>query len=77
LPHWPGGRHSDRHRSIDKIEAYRDRFEVKATDREGRRVEIDVDPLGGQVMKTEVKRSRIEEPRRAPAGDPGSPAQRG
>ena len=54
---------------LDKLEAagYRDfreverddnRYEVKATDPQGQRVELDVDPVTGDVLKTEVKRSK-------------------
>ena len=31
---------------------------VKATDPQGQRVELDVDPVTGDVLKTEVKRSK-------------------
>ncbi len=43
---------------IDEIERERDRYEVKGTDREGRRVELDVDGVTGEVLRTEVKRAK-------------------
>jgi hypothetical protein len=43
---------------IDEIERERDRYEVKATDREGRRVELDVDAATAEILRTEVKRSK-------------------
>ncbi len=46
------------YRSIDEIERKRDRYEVKAFDAEGRRVELDVDPATAAVRKAEVKRER-------------------
>lgn len=44
--------------NIDEIERERDGYEVKATDREGKRVELEVDPLTGGVTKTVVKRDK-------------------
>jgi hypothetical protein len=44
--------------AIDEIEREDDGYEVKATDRDGRRVEIDVHPITGEVLKTEVKRDK-------------------
>lgn len=44
--------------AIDEIEREDDGYEVKATDRDGRRVEIDVHPITGDVLKTEVKRDK-------------------
>lgn len=46
------------YRAIDEIEREDDAYEVKATDRDGRRVEIYVDPVTGEVLKTEVKRDK-------------------
>lgn len=46
------------YRDFEKIERDSDKYEVKATDAQGRRVEIDVDPVSGEVLKTEVKRNR-------------------
>lgn len=43
---------------IDSIERERDRYEVKAADREGRRVELDVDAATAEVLRTEVKRTK-------------------
>ena len=45
------------YRNIRKIETQRDRFEVYATNREGQRVELDVDIVTGQVMRSETKRA--------------------
>ncbi|TNF60743.1 MAG: PepSY domain-containing protein [Burkholderiales bacterium] len=42
--------------NIRKIEAERDRFEVYATNREGQRVELDVDIFTGQVLRSETRR---------------------
>lgn len=49
--------------NIDEIERERDGYEVKATDREGQRVELEVDPLTGGVTKTVVKREKRESDR--------------
>lgn len=46
------------YRDFEKVERERDKYEVKATDPQGQRVELDVDPLSGDVLKTEVKRSK-------------------
>lgn len=43
------------YRSIRKIEAQRDRFEIYATNREGQHVELDVDRITGQVKRSKVK----------------------
>lgn len=43
------------YRNIQKIETERDRFEVYATNREGQRVELDVDIITGQVMRSKTK----------------------
>ena len=50
--------------SIDEIERKRDDYEVKATDAEGRRVELRVDAATAKILKTEVKRDRREDKRR-------------
>lgn len=50
--------------SIDEIERKRDDYEVKATDPEGRRVELRVDAATARVLKTEVKRDRRVDRRR-------------
>ena len=39
-----------------EVERDRNKYEVKATDPQGQRVELDVDPLTGDILKTEVKR---------------------
>ncbi|HRM68062.1 MAG TPA: PepSY domain-containing protein [Thauera phenylacetica] len=43
---------------IEQIERDRDGYEVKATDREGQRVELEVDPLTGEVTKIAAKRDK-------------------
>lgn len=43
------------YRNIQKIEAQRDRFEVYATNREGQRVELEVDSITGQVKRSTAK----------------------
>ncbi|WP_018990536.1 PepSY domain-containing protein [Aromatoleum toluclasticum] len=45
------------YRDLKEIERDGDKFEVTATDREGRLVELDVAPVTGEVIKTEVKRN--------------------
>jgi hypothetical protein len=49
------------YRDIDKIEREDNYYEVKATDPDGRRVELKVDPTSGDVTKTEVKRDKRDE----------------
>jgi hypothetical protein len=49
------------YRDIDKIEREDDYCEVKATDPDGRRVELKVDPVSGEVTKTEVKNGKRDE----------------
>jgi hypothetical protein len=46
------------YRDFEKIDRKRDRYEVKATDAKGQRVELYVDPVTGDIRKTEVKRSK-------------------
>ncbi|AMO36859.1 PepSY domain-containing protein [Thauera humireducens] len=46
------------YRDFEKIERDSDKYEVKATDPQGKRVELDIDPMTGDVLKTEVKRSK-------------------
>ncbi len=41
-----------------EIERDKNKYEVKATDPQGQRVELDVDPVTGDILKTEVKRSK-------------------
>lgn len=53
------------YRELTKIEREDDKYEVKATDPQGQRVEIDVDPITGAVLDTEVKRSRRDDRRSA------------
>ena len=47
-----------RYRDFREVERDDNRYEVKATDPQGQRVELDVDPVTGDVLKTEVKRSK-------------------
>ena len=46
------------YRDFEKIERERTKYEVKATDPQGQRVELDVDPVTGDILKTEVKRGK-------------------
>ncbi len=46
------------YRDFREVERDDNRYEVKATDPQGQRVELDVDPVTGEVLKTEVKRSK-------------------
>lgn len=46
------------YREITKIERDDDKYEIKAIDAEGRRVELDVDPVTGAILDTEVKRGK-------------------
>ena len=49
---------ADGYRDFEKIERERNKYEVKATDAQGQRVELDVDPVTGDILKTEIKRSK-------------------
>ena len=46
------------YRDFREVERDDNRYEVKTTDPQGQRVELDVDPVTGDVLKTEVKRSK-------------------
>lgn len=46
------------YRDFEEVERESDGYEVKATDSQGRRVEIDVDPVTAKVLKTEVKHDK-------------------
>jgi hypothetical protein len=46
------------YRDFREVERDKDKYEVKATDPQGQRVELNVDPVTGDVLKTEVKRSK-------------------
>ena len=46
------------YRAFEKFERDSNKYEVKATDAQGRRVELEVDPVTGDILKTEVKRSK-------------------
>ena len=46
------------YRDFREVERDDNRYEVKATDPQGQRVELDVNPVTGDVLKTEVKRSK-------------------
>jgi hypothetical protein len=43
------------YRNIQKVEAQRNGFEIYATNREGQRVELDVDNITGQVKRSSAK----------------------
>ena len=43
------------YRDIREVERDRDRYEVKATDAEGRRVELELDARTGEIVRTERK----------------------
>ncbi|MBT0961029.1 PepSY domain-containing protein [Denitromonas iodatirespirans] len=60
------------YRNINAIERERNRYEVKASDADGRRVELSVDPMTGKVMKTETRRDRREEATRERRGSDGA-----
>ena len=46
------------YRAFEKFERDSNKYEVKGTDAQGRRVELDVDPVTGDILKTEVERSK-------------------
>ncbi|AUN94154.1 PepSY domain-containing protein [Pseudazoarcus pumilus] len=46
------------YRNFEEVERESDGYEVKATDPDGRRVELDVHPVSGEILKTEVKREK-------------------
>ena len=46
------------YRDFEKFERDSNKYEVKGTAAQGRRVELDVDPVTGDILKTEVKRSK-------------------
>ncbi|MDT3679706.1 MAG: PepSY domain-containing protein [Burkholderiaceae bacterium] len=46
------------YRELTKISREHDRLRIKATDAQGRRVDVDVDPVTGDVRDTEVRRGR-------------------
>jgi hypothetical protein len=46
------------YRDFEKIERERTKYEVKAIDPQGQRVELDVDPVTGDILETEVKRKK-------------------
>ncbi|HAF56345.1 MAG TPA: PepSY domain-containing protein [Thauera sp.] len=46
------------YRDFREVERDDNRYEVKAVDPQGQRVELDVDPVTGDILKTEVKRSK-------------------
>lgn len=46
------------YRDVEEVERDDGRYEVKASDAEGRRVELKLDPVSGEILKTEVKRSK-------------------
>ncbi|HEY0877365.1 MAG TPA: PepSY domain-containing protein [Zeimonas sp.] len=48
------------YRELTKIVREPDRLRIKATDSQGRRVDLAVDPVHGDVLDAEVRRSRVE-----------------
>ncbi len=44
------------YRDFSKIERDDGKYEVNAIDTEGRRVELKLDPVSGEILETEVKR---------------------
>jgi len=46
------------YRDCEDVERESDGYEVKASDPEGRRVEIDAHPVTVEIIKTEVKRDK-------------------
>lgn len=46
------------YREVTKIARERDKFKIKATDAQGRRVDIGVDPVNGYILDTEVRRGK-------------------
>ena len=51
------------YRDLSELERERDKYEIKATDAQGRLVKIDVDPFTGDVLKTKVKREKASDTR--------------
>ena len=43
---------------FEEIERESEKYEVKAIDPQGRRVELYVDPVTGEILKTEIKSSK-------------------
>ena len=43
---------------VEEIEREGDKYEVKAIDPQGRRVELYVDPVTGEILKTEIRGSK-------------------
>lgn len=46
------------YRDISEVERERNGYEVKAVDRDGQRVELEVDPRSGEVTDVEAKRDK-------------------
>ncbi|MFZ2288057.1 MAG: PepSY domain-containing protein [Halopseudomonas yangmingensis] len=44
--------------NFEKIEREDDGYEVKATDPQGQRVELDLHPVTGEILKVEIKRRK-------------------
>lgn len=57
------------YRDISEIERERNGYEVKAVDRDGQRVELDVDPRTGEVTDVETKRDKSRDRRDPRDGD--------
>jgi len=49
---------ADGYRDFEKIERERSKYEVKAIDPQGRRVEVKVDARSGEIQEVEVKRDK-------------------
>ncbi|HRM69386.1 PepSY domain-containing protein [Thauera phenylacetica] len=49
---------ADGYRDFEKIERERNKYEVKALDPQGRRVEVKVDAHSGEILGVEVKRDK-------------------
>jgi Peptidase propeptide and YPEB domain len=52
------------YRNIDRIERRSDRVKVKATDAQGRRVELKIDPVSADVLRSEFRHDSRSDDRR-------------
>jgi Peptidase propeptide and YPEB domain len=53
------------YRNIDRIERRSDRVKVKATDSQGRRVELKIDPVSAEVLRAESRHGSRSDDRRS------------
>ena len=53
------------YRNIDRIERRSDRVKVKATDSQGRRVELKIDPSSAEVLRSESRHDSRSDDRRS------------